>query len=555
MDASKNAGPFFSTRLNDKLPTCGDQCCPFGYACAKQGDTNICVLDKSKAGPATTTKVTSTASATVTSSPTSVSSGINSNDPPPVKETNNFPVGVFFAGFFPGIVVGVLSALAWVVLTKRHTKAPNTRGLNMDGNGGRPYISNPIQNAQHSNERSDFLSRTRSRAKSMFSTHRRSRTVDSIDFWNAKMPTPPPNNNVPINYVNDMPDVPVTPARRVARYPSEENFSRAIPDHEKEDYSPVSPPSAVSDPNRPETIRIYSPDLVQNQQSNTQPMPIMPLAAVPPLRGMNTQRRISPPYGIGPIEPQRPRRDSGTGLERFGSPFQTPEKKPEIQRNNTPSLHATYHDVATLHSPESPQQQGPQTLTPARYNPYAAATLAPSAAALAAAARLSKAHQALPSQQRNQPLVPPRPQNQNQGEPTKARPETALSDFDFDEGLHPNYVVNPSDSDSSLFPVQPISPPRDAYKSQALGNPYAYNESSTTQRADPSSTFDNMPGATLDPKRKDKHATNGTSFTSMLRSIDFPDPLKASGNVPAVPKLNLAKVNGGKKAKGKKGMI
>lgn len=544
MDASQNPGPVFTTRLNDKLPTCGDQCCPFGYTCATQGGTSICILDKSKAGPATTTRVTSTSSATVTSTPTRVASGIDSNNPPPTKETTNFPVGVFFAGFFPGIVVGILATLAWVVFTKRHTKAPNTRGLNMEGNGARPYISNPIMDSRHSNERSDFLSRTRSRARSMFSTHRRSRTVDSTDFWNAKMPTPPANNNVPINYVNDMPDVPVTPARRVARYRSEDDISRTIPDFEKEDYSPVSPPSAVSDPNRPETIRIYSPDLVQEHQRNAPPMPAMPLAAVPPLRGMNSQRRISPPYGAAEL--QRPRRDSGTGMDRFGSPFQTPEKKPEFQRNNTASLHATYHDITTLdpNSPEDQRQPAPQTLTPARYDP--SATIAPSAAALAASSRLSKAQQNLPLQQNNQPTIPPRPE----GKPPKpARPETQLSDFDFDEGLHHGH-------DRAYSPTCPTSPPREAYKSQALSNPYAQTQAPA--RVDPGSTFDSMlsaPGSQYDPKKKDKHATNATSFTTMLNTIGWPDP---GDQMPAVPKLDMSKVKAGQgkqaKAKGKKGL-
>ncbi|KAK5079648.1 hypothetical protein LTR70_009264 [Exophiala xenobiotica] len=561
MDASKNSGPFFTTRLNDKLPTCGDLCCPFGYACANQNGQNVCILDQSRAGPATTTKVTSTTSATMTSTSTSTSSAssIDSINPPPKKDASNFSAGVFCAGFFPGIVVGVLATLAWVVFTKRHNKAPNTRGLHMEGNGARPYISNPIKDSRHSNQRSDFLSRTRSRAKSMFSTHRRSRTVDSTDFWNAKMPTPPANTNVPINYVNDMPNVPVTPARRVARYSSNENFSRAMSEYEKEEFSPMSPPSAVSDPNRPETIRIYSPDLAQEQQDNAPPVPAMPLAAIPPLRGMNTQRRISPPYGAA--EPQRPRRDSGTAMDGFGSPFRTPEKRPEIQRNNTPSLHATYHDAATLDSPDDQREQIPQMLTPLRYDPNPT-RLAPSKAALAAASRLSKAQQGLPSQQRNpkqsqaQPTVPARPQNKPSRPP---RPETQISDFDFDAGLNHDHdrLEPPSPTD------HPTSPPREAYKSQALANPYA--PAPPPPRADPGSTFDNMlPGSQSQSQsqpqfeaggngKKDKHATNATTFTTMLNTIGWPDPGDQLSKVPAVPRVDMAKVGG--KAKGKKGMI
>lgn len=537
-DASKNTGPIFTSNLDQKLPTCGDKCCPFGYNCGKANDKDVCVLDKSRAGAASTTRVTSTTSATVTATPTSLASGIDSKDPLPTKEASNFPTGVFLAGFFPGIVVGILATLAWVVLTKRNNKPPSSRGLKMSGtNGERPFISGPIKDIRHSNERSDFLGRTRTRARSMFSTHRRSRTVDSTDMWATKMPTPPINNNVPVNYINDMPDVPVTPARRVARYNSEEDMRissgpSAYDGEKRLDLSLVSPQTEadVSDFTRPETIRIYSPEIVQSQraQENAPAMPSIPSATVPPLRGMNT-RRVSPPYGMaGTGVPSHLRKDSGTAMGTgFGSPFQTPEKKPTIVSNIRPSMHATYHDAAILDSLDDVGNGQLQMLTPARYDPTSRfndqpTNNGPSSAAALATQNLTAVQRSLPLQQQTtKPAIPPRP----------TRPETAYNtnnakDFDFDEGLE---------------------------------SPRASMHDSNDQRANPNATFDSLlvnGGGDAHNTKKDKHATNATTFTTMLRNVGFPDP----GNqlppvpVPDVPKLTGKKL-GNKGTKGKKGMI
>lgn len=321
------------------------------------------------------------------------------------------------------------------------------------------------------------------------------------------MPTPPTDNNIPINYVNQMPDVPVTPARRVARYNSED-FVRAAPE-EKSGFSPVSPES-VRNPDR-STSRIYSPELSQQHHTNAPAIPNVPVAAVAPLRGMNTQRRISPPAGT--FDHYLQRRDSGTGMDNFGSPFNTPGKKPQINNNTTKSVYATYDSI------ETPQE----TLTPARYDPNP--VLAPSAAAMAASSRLNDS---------NQPVVPPRPYGKS-----SKRPETQVSDFDFDAGLDRG---PPS-------PVYAQSPPREAYKSQVVGNPYM-------QRANPSSTFDTFLPNHDFTSTKDKHATNTTTFTHMLKEAGIPD----SGNqLPEMPKLDVHKYqqqgDREKRGKGKKGMI
>lgn len=510
-----NLGPIFTTKLNGTLPSCGNNtCCPFGYACGKNGNDNICTLNKADAGAASTTKVTSTTSATATSTPTTGQKGIDSNDPPAKKESS-FSAGAFFAGFFPGILVGALAVLAWVVLTKRNNKSVDSRGLNLRGHGARPFISHPVMNQRQSNERSDFLGRSRSRARSLFSSNRHTRTMTTPEILAAKMPTPPANGGVPVNYINDMPDVPITPHRRIGY--SHDDMHPAVIDNEKRDISPAS--ADVSQPHDRETIRIYSPEM--NQQQKDAPfMPEAPMASIPPLRGMNSQRRLSPS--------PPPRRDSGLGMDgRLGTPYKTPEKKPTVVNQHTPSMYATYHDATTVDSPEE-EHRIPQTLTPARYDPKA--TVSPLTAAAPAASRLSKAQQSLPSQQQR-PVIPPRPDAR-----LKKRPETQYSeDFDFDDGLDPGYSPTMQ------------SPPREAYKSQAVSNPYMQ------PRADPTSTFDDMipaaPSTKFDKTKQDKHATNATTFTAMLQRVGFPDP---GSQMPPVPQLDMSKVNA---AKGKKGMF
>lgn len=506
-DASNNTGPIFTTKVNGTLPSCGsDTCCPFGYSCGKNGNDNICILNKADAGAASTTKVTSTTSATATSTATVSQQGIDSDNPPAKKESS-FSVGTFFAGFFPGILVGALAVLAWVVFTKRNKKPVDNRGLNLQGHGARPFISAPIMNQRQSNQRSDFLGRSRSRARSLFSSHRHTRTMDTPEILAAKMPTPPANGGVPVNYINDMPDVPITPHRRIGY--SYDDSHTAVVNNEKREISPIS--VDTFDPHDRETIRIYSPEMNQQRNNNTD-MPQIPMAAIPPLRGMNTQRRVSP-------SPPR-RRDSGLGMG-LGTPYKTPEKKPTVVSSHMPSMYATYHDIATANSPED-SYPVPQTLTPARYDPNA--NVQPSAAAALASSRLSKAQQSLRSQQQR-PVIPPRPEAR-----MSKRPETQYSDeFDFDDGLE--------QADSPVMQ----SPPREAYKSQAASNPYAQ------PRANPTSTFDDMipaaPSTQFDKSNKDKHATNATTFTTMLRSVGFPDP---GNQMPPVPQLDMKKVNAGK---------
>lgn len=349
-----------------------------------------------------------------------------------------------------------------------------------------------------------------------------------------------------------MPDVLVTPKSRVAHYngngggDGRDSFDRRISEDEKSrNFGPGNTYApSVSDLPRSETIHVYSPELAQQQTYNVNDVfapapavPAMPAPSVPPLRGMNTQRRVTPPYGNAPA---LERRDSGKGMG-LAAAFETPAKKtkeplvwhaspsrrPTQNADNTKSMAGVYDDV-DLNSPvEFPRGLQPsghqqatklQVLTPARYDPNTNVDNVRD--------RLSNDQRALPSQQPSQPTIPPRPSNK----PSKiqTRPETQYEDNDFD------WAAYDKEMDAPL-------------RSPARPNPYL---PSTQGRANPAATFDTLvPEAGLgrhESTKKDKHATNATTFTTMLKTVGLPD----SGDQFPVPKVPQGLKVKGKKAKG-----
>ncbi|EXJ81468.1 hypothetical protein A1O3_07760 [Capronia epimyces CBS 606.96] len=251
----------FTTRLGDKLPACGAKCCPFGYACIEtQSGPPVCniIADTSKTGEtdasssgSSPTSSSSAASATTTTpsssatiAPAASATGVSSSAARIEPTCNKFPIGVFLAGFFPGMFVGAFLMLAWVICSGRHRK-PSQR--NSSGSSiYKPTISDPIPLGSGGGMRTDFLRRTTGRAKSMFSTRSQISPRYTENHW--KMPTPPVPNNVPTVPAG----LPVTPERRLG--------------HE----------SSL------ESIRVYSPPTGTVQP----PVP----AAIAPLRGMAAQR-------------------------------------------------------------------------------------------------------------------------------------------------------------------------------------------------------------------------------------------------------------------------
>ncbi|OAG42216.1 hypothetical protein AYO21_03670 [Fonsecaea monophora] len=323
--ANPTAG-IFTTRLGDKLPQCGDKCCPFGYSCIPQASgPSICSIIQStsivgktdpssgntsnpssaSSSPTRPTSTTSNTSSTSTSSPSSVSVSAAQVEP----QCNKFPTGVFLAGFFPGMFVGAFLMLAWVICSGRHRK-PKSRHSSGGSSIYKPTISDPIPLDASGGLRTDFLRKTTDRAKSMFSTRsNRNSQQPATSHW--KMPTPPFPNNIPVAPAG----LPVTPERRLAHEPSMES------------------------------IKVYSPPAGAIQHPN--------LAAIAPLRGMAAQRF--------PL----------TNKNNMGSPFQSPPNNSNgpIAANRMSSTLRDERGVSVFSggSDFSAENEGP-TLTPARYN-------------------------------------------------------------------------------------------------------------------------------------------------------------------------------------------
>lgn len=274
-----------TTKLSDALPKCGDSCCPFGYTC-QNGKT--CALDKetsssatSSAKPSTSAAATSStqsmsastssetghtgsltsetqapsatpsipvtadssatgsANPTITSPYSSASSwdatslaGLSTSSPSLTPKCPSFPTKAIVAGFFPGLICGVMITLVAMICFKRRnkqrvpptSKIPHIRQRSSDG--GIIGISGPIAHEENS-FRSDFLLRngpSRNSAGGRSILHRSRSRVRSLFSG-------PPKGNV---YTTDRsaPPLPVTPPRQIIpqRPPSTESIKVFSPE-------------------------------------------------------------------------------------------------------------------------------------------------------------------------------------------------------------------------------------------------------------------------------------------------------------------------------------
>ena len=132
-----------------ELQKCGAQCCPLGYAC----QNGMCAVDITSSPPSST----STPESVGTQAPVaSQTAGIKF--PPEVTVQTGFDGKSFVAGFFPGIVVGVLLTLAilWLIKKRREIKEKNRYSGDF-GHVSRT-ISDPIYDPVHA-ARTDFIRR------------------------------------------------------------------------------------------------------------------------------------------------------------------------------------------------------------------------------------------------------------------------------------------------------------------------------------------------------------------------------------------------------------
>lgn len=257
-----------TTRLDDKLPKCGDSCCPFGYKCK---GNEMCEMDDGKPS-STTTKSSSTPSKTSSASsnsstkttatksdPSSSSSSTDPTVPTVVAPTNpkvssslssdgnstaaavattcpSYPTKAVLAGFFPGAIFGaVLAALGMVFFRRRQQRQlpPSEKvaqHTQRSSSGTLIGISGPIP-SEDTSYRTDFLLRrarsSRRNSEGARSVLQRTGTrVKSLFGSTPKITVQPPSENVPqIPPIPAAPPLPVTPPRQTRpRHPSTESI-------------------------------------------------------------------------------------------------------------------------------------------------------------------------------------------------------------------------------------------------------------------------------------------------------------------------------------------
>ncbi|KAL8994055.1 MAG: hypothetical protein Q9169_005881 [Polycauliona sp. 2 TL-2023] len=191
-----------STDLTGSLQTCGTKtCCPKGFDCAG-GNCEMRLSLVSSSAPAA--KSTS-AAASSTSKPSPTNS-----KPDPASQTsteatatsekhhNDFPAAAVLAGFFPGLLLGALLAVAIIICIGRR----RARHEEKDGDFGSvaATVSDPIY--QDTNGfRTDFLrreSKTKysnrsSRVRSLFSRSPTLKSNNSDGYARHVLPKTPPN--------------------------------------------------------------------------------------------------------------------------------------------------------------------------------------------------------------------------------------------------------------------------------------------------------------------------------------------------------------------------
>ena len=364
-----------TTRLTDTLPACGsDTCCPFGYSCDRGSQ---CVINKDTSSTGSSSKSpsassTSTSPAASTTSPT----GVDSTKPAPTGSTPvcpGFPGAAVAVGFFPGMLVGALLALACVICLgrRRHQEErPHSKGSSWSSmkysnscNRGRTAdgtitgISDPIPMSQ--GVRTDFLRRQPSvmlrnganRAKSWFSSkssptfgngNERISPLNPTSHW--KMPTPPAPTNVPLTSLGKT--VPVTPPSQIGH--SAASLAR---ESSTESIKIYSPPSMVGPPSKSG----LSPPTPQPQHN----LKVNIMEKLSPFRGTELKAKNPPlpmtssnnaPRGGGALDPA-PSTHSATTLPRTSSPLHTAD--PETGNNATTLSSTQYKD------PNTPARTGP----------------------------------------------------------------------------------------------------------------------------------------------------------------------------------------------------
>ncbi|KUJ22337.1 uncharacterized protein LY89DRAFT_294139 [Mollisia scopiformis] len=231
-----------TTALGATLPSCAGQCCPFGFSC---NTNNNCVMDADQSiapttsSSSTTSTPTSTSTSSPSANPTTTSSPTSSTPLPLTQTCTKFPIPAILAGFFPGLVLGILLAIlglcCWGNSHKRSSSSHHNTHERRRSGSSFGNISEPQPLDREHDMRTDFLRKPPMTPSSQGSTPGRRNTMkgrmNSLfrksrwDDGQGDMATPPIPLNINKNNNNGNGNNnggrPVTPENRQQREVSE----------------------------------------------------------------------------------------------------------------------------------------------------------------------------------------------------------------------------------------------------------------------------------------------------------------------------------------------
>jgi hypothetical protein len=275
--------PVKTSKLNENLPQCGNNCCPRGYTCQ---DNGRCIADKPASKPAQSSSSASSisspsstsSSATVVSVSPATTSPIFTSALPGFNQTSassasltshcpDFPGKAIAAGFFSGLFCGLGIALVAILCYKHRRQVRLSSSSSKLGHLRQRSsdelivsISDPIPSDSQGSFRTDFLRHTgnsqsneRSRSKNRASSRVRS-------FFGAKPTT------------HNAPPLPVTPPNQIypRREPSTESIKVYSPAHMRNGAAGLNPANTART-SRPQTTFTEIMERVGFQNSRGSP--------------------------------------------------------------------------------------------------------------------------------------------------------------------------------------------------------------------------------------------------------------------------------------------
>jgi hypothetical protein len=210
-----------TTALTVALPTCGSQCCPFGFTCNASGN---CVKDADQTVKPGASAPSAPSGTTSSTKPASTSS--SSTNTHVAAQGNKIPVAAVLAGFFPGLALGITLTVICAWFWGKRRRENHIRSRRSGSSFGN--ISDPQPTGDM---RTDFLRKapatpsTTNRTPSRRNTIQRVRSIFSRSPSSQQGSPPPPQPPVPLNIRRPMPQEqrPVTPTMQ--REPSYEDIS------------------------------------------------------------------------------------------------------------------------------------------------------------------------------------------------------------------------------------------------------------------------------------------------------------------------------------------